>query len=147
MKTKPLNSPLKNILQLAISCFFILSISSCAKTIHFSPSVVVPAASGSVKVKKDQNNNYSIEVSLINLAPSNKLTPPRDNYVVWVDTKSNGVKNIGQVNTSTGLFSKKLKANLSANVPFKIKQVFITAEDVQNATSPGTQVVLTTETF
>lgn len=131
----------------AISCFFILSISSCAKTVHFSPSVVVPAASGTVKVKKDQNNNYGIEVSLINLAPSDKLTPSRDTYVVWVDTKSNGVKNIGQVNTSTGLFSKKLKADLSANFPFKPKQVFITAEDAQNVQSPGTQVVLTTKTF
>lgn len=144
MKTKSLT---RNILHLVISCFIILSASSCAKTIHFSPSVVVPAATGSVKVKKDQNSNYSVEVSLMNLAPSNKLTPSRETYVVWVDTKSNGVKNIGQVNTSTGLFSKKLKADLTANLPFKPKQVFITAEDVQNAQRPGTQVVLTTETF
>lgn len=147
MNTKALNSLLKSIFQLAISCFFILSISSFAKTIHFSPSVVVPAASGIVKVKKDNNNNYGITVNLRNLAPSNRLTPARENYVVWVDTESNGVKNIGKVNTSTGLFSKKLQADLSANIPFKIKQVSITAEDVQNATSPGTQVVLTTETF
>ena len=134
-------------MMVSLLSFGILSISSCAKTIHFSPSVVVPAASGVVKVKKDQNNNYGISVSLRNLAPSKNLTPSRQNYVVWVDTESNGVKNIGQVNTSTSILSKTLKANLNANIPFKIKQVFITAEDVQNVASPGTQIVLTTKTF
>lgn len=82
-----------------------------------------------------------------NLAPSNKLTPAKENYVVWANTETNGIKNIGQVNTATGLFKKGLKASLSTNLPFKVKQVFITAEDLQNAASPGTQVVLTTETF
>lgn len=79
-------------------------------------------------------------MSLRNLAPSNKLTPPREVYVVWVETESNGAKNIGQINTS-----KKLKASLSTYVPFKPINVFITAEDNKNVQYPGNTVVLTTK--
>ena len=144
---KILNPNLKEatILYVFILAFIIVSISSCAKKLTFSTSTVVPAATGNVKIKKDKNDNYSINVSLRNLAPSNKLTPPRETYIVWVETESNGVKNIGQINTSSGLFSKKLKASLSANLPFKPNEIFITAEDNQNVQYPGNLLILTTK--
>jgi hypothetical protein len=130
-----------------VAALFILLLASCSKKINFSTSTVVPAATGAVKIKKDNNNNYALNVSLRNLAPSTRLTPPRPLYIVWVDTESNGVKNIGQVNTSSGVFSKKLKASLEAHLPFKPTRVFITAEDLQTIQYPGGQVILSTKSF
>jgi hypothetical protein len=134
---------------LAVGFLLIMSVafSSCAKKISFQTSPYVPAAVGSVKIKKDKNNNYRLSIFVRNLAESKRLEPPRDNYVVWSETESNGVKNIGQINSSTGLFSKKLKASLDAVSPFKPRRVFITAEDNGNVQYPSMQVVLTTRTF
>jgi hypothetical protein len=144
MRFQHRNFKAATILSVFISASIIFSISSCAKKMRFATSAIAPAATGKVKIKKDKNKNYSIDVSVRNLAPSDKLTPPRETYIVWTETESNGVKNIGQINTSTGLFSKTLKASLTANLPFKPKNVFITAEDNQNVQYPGNMVVLTT---
>lgn len=132
-------------LSFIISASIVFSLSSCARKMTFSTSSVAPAATGHVKIKKDKNKNYSIKVSLRNLAPSRKLSPPMDTYIVWAETASNGVKNIGQINTSTSLFSKKLKASLSANLPFKPVNFFISGENNQNVTYPGSMIVLTTK--
>ncbi len=90
---------------LAISIVVVLfSFISCARTISFQTSSVVPAANGKVKIKKDNNNNYGIKISLTNLAAPNRLQPSKNTYVVWMQTDNNGTKNIGQINTSTGSY-------------------------------------------
>lgn len=43
-----------------------------------------------------------------------------------------GIKNIGQLNTSSGFLSKNLKSSIKTVSSFKAKSIFITAED--NAT-------------
>lgn len=134
-----------NIMTALIAVFILFAFSSCAKKLVFSTSAITPAASGDVKFQKDKNNNYRVDVSVRNLAPSGKLTPPRETYIVWVETESNGVKNIGQINTSKGMFSKSLKASLTAHIPFKPQNVFITGEDSQNVQYPGSMVILTTQ--
>ena len=53
---------------------------------HFSTSSVVPAARGSVKVKNDDNGNYSVAVKVTHLAPADRLTPPKKGYFVWSET-------------------------------------------------------------
>ena len=137
---------LKGKIMTAIAVLFILfSFSSCAKKMVYSTSTIAPAATGFAKITKDKNQNYSIDITVRNLAPSKKLTPPRENYIVWVETESNGVKNIGQINTESGVFSRALKASLQANIPFKPVHIFITAEDSQNTQYPGSMVVLTTQ--
>lgn len=144
MKILNRNSKTATILSVFLVAFVVFSISSCAKKMTFGTSTIAPAATGKVKIKKDKNKNYGIDVSLRNLAPSDKLSPPRKTYIVWAETESNGVKNIGQINTSSGLFSKKLKASLSAHLPFKPINIFITAEDNQSVQYPGNMVILTT---
>ncbi len=66
---------IKNIFLIAIAFFLALSLASCAKKISFQTSSVVPAAQGSVKVKKDNNNNYSIDLNVIRLADPKRLNP------------------------------------------------------------------------
>lgn len=132
-----------------ITTIFALAIfiSSCAKKIVFQPSEIVPAATGKVKLKKDNNNNYSINLEVKNLADSKRLTPPQNTYVVWIMTKENGVKNLGQIKSSSGFLSGKRTASLKAISPFEPTRVFITAERNNDIPYPGTQEVLTTRNF
>lgn len=144
MKYKECNTKILSVLTLIFLTFFI---SSCAKKIVFQPSSAVPAAKGKVKIKKDDNNNYSIKLNVENLAEPNRLSPPQNIYVVWIMTKESGVKNIGQIKSSSGLFSSKLKASLQAVSPFKPTRVFVTAERNNDILYPGFQEVLTTRNF
>ena len=122
------------------------ALTSCAKKISFMDSSDVPGAEGTVKIKS-KDNNYHIDVSTLNLAPSEKLSPSKKMYVVWVETKDNGVKNIGSMNSSSGFMSKALKGSLSATLVFKPRRVFITAEDEPTPSSASRRVVLTTRSF
>ena len=134
----------KNIISTNILFSFI---SSCAKKIVFQHSTIVPAATGKVKIKKDGNNNYSIDLNVENLAEANRLSPPQNMYVVWIMTKESGVKNIGQIKSSSGFLSGKMKASLHAVSPFKPTKIFITAEKNNDILYPGNQEVLTTRNF
>lgn len=136
----------KNLLCIAITCIAVIMFTSCAHKEAFTKSVVVPGASGKVKVKKDNNNNYAISVSVRDLTPAEKLIPAKQDYVVWSET-NNGVRNIGQLISSRSLLARGYKASLDAVSPFKPVRVFITAEDDASTQYPGPQVVLTTENF
>lgn len=120
---------------------------SCARSIAFQPSSVVPGAEGSVKVSKDNNKNYNIKIDLSNLAAPNKLEPSKSMYVVWMDTDNNATKNIGKINTSTGMFGGKMKSSFQTVSSIKPTKIFITAEDDAAVQNPGAQVVLSTDIF
>jgi len=137
----------KKILLIVITFFLVFTLASCAKKISFQTSSVVPSAEGSVKVKKDNNNNYSIDLNVIRLADPKRLEPSKSTYVVWLETAENGSKNIGSMNTSSSLFSKTLKSSLKTVSPFKPVSVFITAEDNAEIQYPGSHVVLRTNRF
>ena len=85
----------------------------------FQTSSVVPAAEGTVKVKKNKNKNYNIELSVIGLADPSRLDPPRKVYMVWMNTQENGIKEVGQLKTSSSLLSKTMKSSLKTSVPFQ----------------------------
>ncbi len=146
MKTITLKTP-KRIFSIALIFILVLSLASCSRKISFQTSSVVPAAEGSVKVKKDNNNNYSIDLNVIRLADPKRLEPSKSTYVVWIETAENGSKNIGSLNTSSSMFSKTLKSSLKTVSPFKPVSLFITAEDNADIQYPGSQVVLRTDRF
>jgi hypothetical protein len=137
----------KIIFSIVISFFLIVSLAACARKISFQTSSVVPSAEGTVKVKKDNNNNYSIDLNIIRLADPKRLEPSKSTYVVWIETAENGSKNIGSLNTSSSLFSKTLKSSLTTVSPFKPISLFITAENNADIQYPGSQVVLRTDRF
>jgi hypothetical protein len=100
-----------------------------------------------VKVKKDNNNNYSIQISLNNLAEPKRLQPSKNTYVVWMETNNNVTKNIGQINSSTGFLSSKLKASFETVSSTKPTKIFLTAEDDAGIQYPGREIILTTKNF
>jgi hypothetical protein len=138
----------KNYIKKFLSIVFIgaivFSIQSCARKMSFATSTVVPAAEGSVKIKKDKNKNYTVNLKVIRLSESRRLNPPKQTYVVWMKTDNNGTKNIGSINTSSSLFSKTLKSSLQTVTPFNPEGFFITAEDDAAVQYPQGIVVLTT---
>jgi hypothetical protein len=147
MKAKRINTLTMNILLGTLTTMLMLSFYSCTTNAKFETSSVVPAARGEVKVTKDKNNNYSIKVDLYNLAEPNRLTPPKKCYVVWMETNENVTKNVGQINTSTSMLSKTLKASFQTVSSSKPTKIYITAEDEANIQDPGTQLVLSANNF
>jgi hypothetical protein len=118
----------RNIVTIAV--IFVLS--SCASTTKFPISSVTPAAEIVAKMKEDKNNNSVIEITAKNLASADRLNPPKNNYVVWIITENNGTKNIGQ------LINKNAdKSVLETSTPFKVKEIFITAEEQGNISYPA----------
>ena len=118
-----------------------------AKKVGFLSSSIVPAARGYVKVKRDINENYIIQVKISNLAEVNRLQPSKQVYVVWMITDHEITVNIGQIISSTTFLSTKLKASfkkVSASKPIKI---FITAEEDAITQTPDEQIILSTDRF
>jgi hypothetical protein len=130
-----------------LSVMILMFTSSCARKISFQNSPVVPAAQGSVKLKKDNNNNYGIQIFLANLAESNRLEPPKGHYVVWMESDNNYIKNIGQINTSTSFMSKRMTSSFETVTAVKPTKIYITAEDDPGVQYPSSQVVLSTDQF
>ena len=137
----------RKISSILLSLTLLFMMGSCARKISFQNSEIAPAAEGRVKVKKDGNSNYEIKIDLNNLAHSERLTPARNVYVVWMETDQNMTKNIGQINSSKNFMSNKLKASFETVSSFKPVKIFITAEDEASISSPGTTIVMTTRNF
>ncbi len=125
----------------------IVFFTSCAQTVKFQTSSVVPAAQGTVKVKKDDNSNYRIAVTIKDLADIERLDPSKETYVVWMETRQGNTENIGQLKSSSSFLSNQKKATLETVSSYEPFRVFVTAEHGINTRYPSNQVVLSTETF
>jgi hypothetical protein len=125
----------------------LISFSSCATKAKFLTSTVVPAARGDVKVTKDGNKNYEIKIEISNLAEVERLQPSKSTYVVWLVTDKDETINLGKLKSSSGTFSKKLKASFDAVTSNKPSKIFITAENDATIIYPGGEVILTTNRF
>ena len=132
----------KNVFIVCIATMFIASCSSCSHKIAFLTSSVVPAARGYITVNDDKNKNFLIKVELMYLAEANRMTPPKNTYVVWMTSNKNTTQNIGQIKITNNL--KESFETVSSTKPTK---VFITAEDDATIQYPTTQVVLSTDNF
>lgn len=138
------------VLKVFLSVFtllFLISFETQAKKFEFQTSSIVPAARGYVKVNKDHNNNFHIQLSISDLSEVERLQPAKNTYVVWMVTDQETAKNIGQFNSSKGFLSKKLKASFETVSSFNPVKIFITAEDDADSPYPGTMDILTTERF
>jgi hypothetical protein len=125
----------------------LLFVASYVTTVPFLASSVVPAATGTVKIKKDSNQNYTIKVQVENLATVERLQSSKQMYVVWMETERGNVENLGQLNGSSGFISKELSASLETVSSFKPVRFYITTEFNRNVRYPGVEKVLTTDRF
>ncbi|MDP4290392.1 MAG: hypothetical protein Q8908_04855 [Bacteroidota bacterium] len=142
MKTLIMKFLKKRIFYGVSALFLLFFLSSCGKKIIFPISTVIPSASASVTIKTDKNKNYNLNVVVKHMAGPERLTPPRQNYVVWIGTTEKGNMNMGRLSISKGL-----TGSVKVVTPFKPNVVFISAEDDSGVTTPGDQVVLKTNSF
>ncbi len=144
MNTKIQSALTKNSFLCLIGIMTVFIFESCARKIAFQASTIVPGAEGTVKMKKDNNSNYTIHVELSNLAEPSKLEPAMKTYVIWMETEQEPVKNIGQINSSSSFLSKRLKGSFETVSSIKPTRIFITAENDGTIQYPGTQILTTT---
>lgn len=147
MKAIKVNKFARSVFSIVTVLFITSFLQSCGSKMLFTNSSIVPGADGSVKVKKDKNNNYSIDLTVTHLADPKRLDPPKETYIVWMQTGETGTKNIGQLKTSSSLLSKTLKSSLRTVATAKPTGFFITAEDKADIQYPAGQVVLKTASF
>ncbi|QJD81603.1 hypothetical protein [Spirosoma rhododendri] len=132
---------MKLIKPIATGLCFALLLSACTPKMSFTNSSVIPAATGTIAVKKDKNENYTLAVQVKNMAEAKNLTPAKDTYLVWMKQDDRSVKKLGQLSPS----GKTLTASLKATAVAKPQVVFITAEDNVDVRYPAGQTILTTE--
>lgn len=147
MKPTRFNTMVKNMLLGIFAMMILFSFDSCTKKENFLNSAIVPAARGFVQVRRDRNKNFVIKVVLSDLAEVQRLQPPKQSYVVWMLTDQGITKNMGRLNSSTGLFSKTLKASFRTVSTFNPSKIFITAEDDASIQYPVGQIIITTDRF
>jgi len=115
-----------------LSLALMLLLTSCVSIIKFPVSSVIPTAEITAQVKQDKKNNYVINITANYLASAQRLSPPKTTYVVWMVTKENSTANIGQFNGENAK-----KATLNTLTPFQPVELFITAENEGDLTSPN----------
>jgi hypothetical protein len=144
MKVLTLQPNFRRLLTIVLILFVL---SSCSKTLRFNISPVTPAAIGTVKLGTDDNKNRTVTLSIKNLVDPGRLTPPKKIYVVWMQTKSNGVKSLGTLISTEGYFSSTRTASFTSVIRDEPMRFYITAEDNAQVTGPGPVTVLTTSDF
>ena len=147
MKTAKVYQPLRLLLLGVASTLMLFAFYSCSSKKAFLNSTVVPGAEGFVNVKKDDNQNYAIEISISGLASVDRLASDKKSYVVWMETDNGKTENLGQLDSSSGFMSKRMRASLKTVSSYKPNKVFITTENDSNAQYPGSEIVLTTDKF
>ncbi len=144
MKKTTLSTITKNFFLSLLLILFTASFTSCSKKVAFQTSTIVPAARGDVKISKDSNKNYVIQIKLENLAEVKRLESSKKAYVVWMESDDSMVKNIGQIKSDSKFLSSKLKATFETVTPVKPTKIFITAEEDAEVQYPDKQIILST---
>lgn len=110
------------------------------RTFHLTAGKMVPAASGTVNVSKDKDNgNLRLDIKVKNLALPGSLTPPANQYIVWLEPHG---ENGGPVKQGAIGVDGKLEGELKTVTSSKNFNVIVTAERSVAVTSPSDAVVL-----
>lgn len=109
------------------------------RKIHMTAGKDTPAAQGTIQVQRgDKNNNNSkIDLKVESLAKPTALTPPHNNYVVWLEPDGQQPKNEGELRVDDDQ-----KGELKTVTPYKRFKVFITAEESPTTQRPSGPQVL-----
>lgn len=110
------------------------------KSFPLTPGKMVPAAAGTVNVTKDTNNgNLKLVLKVKNLALPGSLTPPANEYVVWIEPYAEHGTPVKQ--GALGV-DGKLNGELKTETSSKNFNIIVTAENSVSVTNPSNTVVL-----
>jgi hypothetical protein len=108
-----------------------VSLTACATKVKFPVSSVTPAANMYAIKGTDNQKNYTLKIVAENLASAERISSSGNNYSVWIVTKNQGVKNVGQID------AQNAKKNVfNTTTAFDFNEVFITVENQSNLNYP-----------
>lgn len=119
---------------------FLIGLGGCAKEVRLPFSTELPAAMGEARISRDDNGNTVVNLKVEHFAPPQRLQPPRQVYVVWLESPDHEMHNLGQLRVNDDL-----KGELESKTPYEVFRIIITAEDYATAAQPGPQVVMRTK--
>lgn len=134
-------------------------LNSCAKktaavsktetgTITETSGTTVLKNTGVVQIKRDANNNYVVQINLINLEEVSAVKPDtKSAYIVWMDADKQMTKSLGQINSNTAWLSDKSQASFEATSVFEPTKIFITEETNATVQKPGLKIIWSTSKF
>ena len=99
-----------------------------------------PAARCTIHMHVGDNGNTELDMKADSLASPSALTPPKNAYVVWIQSPDQAPQNHGQIT-----IDKNQKAELKTATPYKRFRVFITAEDRAQMPAPEGPTVLSAD--
>ncbi|MGC1870888.1 MAG: hypothetical protein WA700_08015 [Acidobacteriaceae bacterium] len=111
---------------------------SSSKKFQMQANNIVPAANGTVTVKRDKNDRDSkVDVKVNNLAAPSSLAPSESVYIVWVKPNGDPPEKKGAI----GL-GNNLNGQLNVVTTARDFEVFITGEPGESVTQPSGPEVL-----
>jgi hypothetical protein len=115
----------------------LFSAAAWAREDRLNNTGIEPAAEGKVVTGADANGNTAIEIHVKHLAGADKLTPPRQVYLVWVQARGKDPELLGVIRVND-----KLEGSLKSSTPYKTFDILVSAEDSAQAITPSSTVVL-----
>ena len=100
-------------------------------------STLVPSATGKAEVQTDDNGNQRVKLRVYHLADPEKLSPPRNGYMVWIQPNGKDAEPLGMLRVN-----KDLEGSIAGTTPYKRFKVFVTAEENPKADKPSGDEIL-----
>jgi hypothetical protein len=122
----------KIVLLCALLSFAGLGVACGGKKVPMNASTSVPAAAGHADIGTDQNGNTTVDLKVHHLAKPEALTPPASAYVVWIQPAGESPQNQGRLQVNSNL-----DGEYKTNTPYKKFDLFVTAENNPQATTPS----------
>jgi hypothetical protein len=116
---------------------FVLALAAAAREDKLTNTGAAPAAEGKAISSTDRNGNTAVEIQVKHMATPQSLTPPRQNYLVWVQPRGQSPELLGALRVNSDL-----EGSLKASTTYKTFDIFVTAEDQLHADQPSSTVVL-----
>ncbi len=115
-----------------------LSVTAWAKTYTMQATSITPGATGTVDAKPDKNGgNMEVTVKVDHLARPTLLTPPANEYVVWIEPEDGAPQNQGVLQVG-----ENEKGELKMTTTSSRFKVLVTAESEAHPKTPSNRVVL-----
>ena len=115
-----------------------LGVTAWAKSYTMQATSIVPGATGTIDVKADKNaGNAEVSVKVDHLARPTLLTPPANEYVVWIQPQDGGPQNQGVLQVGDNE-----KADLKMTTTSSKFRIIVTAESEPHPKTPSNRVVL-----
>lgn len=108
----------------------LIYIYSCNSGVYFPVSQITPSSVIKTKAKKDKFSNTAISVVATNL--TDQFSDPKKVYVVWITSKNNGIRNLGELKKKN-----RKRSTLKTLTAFEPVEIFITAEKEGDIISPS----------